>query len=71
MVPAHSYEISRVSYYSGYFLVNLTFIYRTFTFYGMLFLNISTSFVESILKSEPQLDYSIWFGLFLFRSPLL
>ena len=71
MVPAHSYGIPRAPYYSGYFLVTSVFVYRTFTFYGMLFLNISTNLCESIMKSEPQKNYSFWFGLFLFRSPLL
>ena len=49
MVPAHSYEISRVSHYSGYYLVILAFIYGTFTFYGLLFLNNSTNLNQSIM----------------------
>ena len=36
MVPTYSYEISRVSHYSGYYLANLSFIYRTLTFFGLL-----------------------------------
>ena len=36
MVPAYSYEISRVSHYSGYYLPNLVFIYQTFTIYGLV-----------------------------------
>ena len=71
MVPALSYGIPRAPYYSGYFLVTSVFVYRTFTFYGMLFLNISTNLCESIILSEPQRNYFLWFGLFLFRSPLL
>ena len=31
----------------------------------------STRFVRSITQSEPQWNYFLWFGLFLFRSPLL
>ena len=31
-----SYEISRVSHYSGYYLALLPFVYWTFTFYGVL-----------------------------------
>ena len=34
MVPTSSYEISRASHYSGYYLSCFTFIYRTLTFYG-------------------------------------
>ena len=71
MVPAHSHGIPRAPCYSGYSLVTSVFVYWTFTFYGMLFLNISTNLCESIILSEPQMDYSFWFGLFLFRSPLL
>ena len=51
--------------------LNSPFIYWTFTFYGMLFQNISTRIVYSISWSEPQVYYYSWFGLFLFRSPLL
>ena len=35
MVPRSSYEISRVSHYSGYCHVNSDFSYRTFTFFGL------------------------------------
>ena len=51
--------------------LNFPFIYRTFTFYGMLSQNISIRIVDSISWSEPQMYYYFWFGLFLFRSPLL
>ena len=71
MVPTHSHEIPRASCYSGYCLVNLFFIYWTFTIYGMLFQNISIKLIESIMQSEPHKNYFLWFGLFLFRSPLL
>ena len=50
---------------------NSPFAYRTFTFYGMLFQNISSRIVDSISWSEPHVYYYSWFGLFLFRSPLL
>ena len=35
MVPTFSYEISRVSHYSGYYHVSLSFAYMTITFFGM------------------------------------
>ena len=47
------------------------FIYWTFTFYGMLSQNISIRIVNSLSWSEPHVYYYSWFGLFLFRSPLL
>ena len=50
---------------------NLLFVYWTFTVFGMLFQNISPKLVTTILKSEPHKYYYLWFGLFLFRSPLL
>ena len=71
MVPAYSHEISRASCYSGYYLANSSFIYRTFTFYGMLFQNISIRIIDNISWSEPHVYYYSWFRLFLFRSPLL
>ena len=37
MVPAYSYKIPRVLHYSGYCPLNLSFIYQTFTIYGVLF----------------------------------
>ena len=49
----------------------LSFIYWTFTVYGMLFQNISIRFANGILQSEPHMYFYLWFGLFLFRSPLL
>ena len=51
--------------------LDFPFIYWTFTVYGMLFQNISTRIVYNILWSEPHVYYYSWFGLFLFRSPLL
>lgn len=71
MVPAHSYGIPRAPYYSGYLHVVFPFVYWTFTIYSVLFQNTSTRINQSIMRSVPQKDYSFWFGLFLFRSPLL
>ena len=51
--------------------LNFSFIYWTFTFYGMLSQNISIRIVNSLSWSEPHVYYYSWFGLFLFRSPLL
>ena len=51
--------------------LSFPFIYWTFTFYGMLFQNISTRITYNISWSEPHVCYYSWFGLFLFRSPLL
>ena len=53
MVPAYSYEISRVSHYSGYYLSNFPFIYWTFTFYGMLSQNISIRIVSRFCSPNP------------------
>ena len=54
MVPARSIKVSRVSMYSGYRLVNLSFTYGAFTLFGRLSQNLSVRFVESILRSEPR-----------------
>ena len=54
MVPAHSIKVSRVSMYSGYRHVNLTFAYGAFTLSGRLSQNLSASLVESIMRSEPR-----------------
>ena len=53
MVPAYSYEISRVSHYSGYYLSNFPFIYWTFTVYGMLSQNISIRIVSRLCSPNP------------------
>ena len=71
MVPTFSYEIPRASHYSGSYHAPSSFIYRTFTFYGMLFQNISTRFLSHFCSPSPQVNYFSWFRLFLFRSPLL
>ena len=53
MVPARSHKVSRVSWYSGYRHVTLTFAYGTFTLSGWLSQNHSASLCESIMRSEP------------------
>ena len=53
MVPAHSIKVSRVSMYSGYRHVSLSFAYGAFTLSGRLSQNLSARFVESIIQSEP------------------
>ena len=62
MVPALSYEISRVSHYSGSYHANLTFIYRTFTFYGMLSQNISTSLISHFCSPNPKCISTLGLG---------
>ena len=54
MVPARSHKVSRVSWYSGYRLVNPTFRYGAFTLSGWLSQNHSPSSLESIIRSEPR-----------------
>ena len=54
MVPARSHKVSRVSWYSGYRHVTLTFAYGTFTLSGWLSQNHSASRCESIMRSEPR-----------------
>ena len=54
MVPAYSHKVSRVSWYSGYRLVNRRFAYEAFTLFGRLSQNLSATTFESILRSEPQ-----------------
>ena len=53
MVPASSIKVSRVSMYSGFRLVNLSFAYGAFTLFGRLSQNLSAKLVESIMRSEP------------------
>ena len=61
MVPAHSIKVSRVSMYSGYRHVNLTFAYGAFTLSGRLSQNLSASLIESIMRSEPRCACtSVW-----------
>ena len=54
MVPAHSHKVSRVSWYSGYRHVTLSFAYGTFTLSGWLSQNHSARLCESIMRSEPR-----------------
>ena len=54
MVPARSIKVSRVSMYSGFHYVNLSFAYGAFTLSGRLSQNLSARFVESRLWSEPR-----------------
>ena len=53
MVPAYSHKVSRVSWYSGYRLVRLTFMYGAITLSGWSFQGHSISLSKSILRSEP------------------
>ena len=53
MVPALSIKVSRVSMYSGYRHVRLSFAYGAFTLSGRLSQNLSARLTESIMRSEP------------------
>ena len=54
MVPAHSDKVSRVSSYSGYRSVSLSFAYGVFTLSGRLSQSRSAGLPESGLRSEPR-----------------
>ena len=54
MVPARSHKVSRVSWYSGFRLVNLCFAYGAFTLCGWSSQGHSATLVKSILRSEPR-----------------
>ena len=54
MVPAHSIKVSRVSMYSGFRHVFLSFAYGTVTLSGLLSQNSSARLEESIMRSEPR-----------------
>ena len=54
MVPAHSHKVSRVSWYSGYRLVTLTFAYGILTLFDWSFQCHSASLGKSIIRSEPR-----------------
>ena len=71
VVPTYSYEIPRASYYSGYYHVSLSFIYWTFTVYGMLSQTFLLDLLNQLYSPLPQMYYYFWFRLLLFRSPLL
>ena len=53
MVPAPSHKVSRVSWYSGFRLADLSFAYGAFTLSGWLSQNHSARRIESIMRSEP------------------
>ena len=54
MVPAHSDKVSRVSSYSGYRSLSLSFAYGAFTLSGRLSQSRSARLPESGLRSEPR-----------------
>ena len=54
MVPALSYEISRVSHYSGFYLVNSFFVYWTFTFFGLLSQTILLNSLNQFCSPNPR-----------------
>ena len=54
MVPAHSDKVSRVSSYSGYRSVSLSFAYGAFTLSGRLSQSRSARLPESGLRSDPR-----------------
>ena len=54
MVPAYSHEISRASCYSGYYLANLSFIYWTFTIYGMIFQTFLLDLLDRLCSPNPK-----------------
>ena len=54
MVPARSDKVSRVSSYSGYRSVSLSFAYGAFTLSGRLSQSRSAGLPESGLRSEPR-----------------
>ena len=54
MVPARSDKVSRVSSYSGYRSVSLSFAYGAFTLSGWLSQNHSAKLIRSITRSEPR-----------------
>ena len=54
MVPAPSDKVSRVSSYSGYRSVSLSFAYGAFTLFGRLSQSRSAGLPESGLRSEPR-----------------
>ena len=54
MVPQSSYEISRVSHYSGFYLVNLFFVYWTFTVFGLLSQTILLNSLNQLCSPNPR-----------------
>ena len=61
MVPAHSVKVSRVLTYSGYCHVFSSFVYGSFTLFGLISQNNSTRLKESFMQSEPRYARtSVW-----------
>ena len=54
MVSACSHKIPRVSCYSGYCYANLSFIYRTFTLYGMIFQTLLLDLLDQFCSPNPK-----------------
>ena len=73
VVHPASHEVSRASWYSGYWPVSQHFAYGTITLYGLSFPAAhSAMFWESLCQSSTPDDIAIVrFGLIRFRSPLL
>ena len=71
MVPPASIRVSRVPMYSGYYCGSSGFVYKAFTFFGLLSQNNSTTLHPSHdVVHNPEIHVSR-FGLFPVRSPLL
>ena len=62
MVPTFSYEISRASYYSGYYRLFHVFVYRSFTFYGLLSQIILLTFLITFVVLHPNSISTISLG---------
>ena len=61
MVPARSHKVSRVSWYSGYCYVTLSFAYGALTLFGRSFQDRSATLGNSRLQSEPRhARTSVW-----------
>ena len=54
MVPPASHRVSRVPWYSGYCHLYFNFVYRTFTFFGLLSQYNSTISIHSFCSPQPQ-----------------
>ena len=61
MVPVCSHKVSRVSWYSGYCCVTLSFAYGALTLFGRSFQDRSATLGNSRLQSEPRhARTSVW-----------
>ena len=65
MVPPASHKVSRVSWYSGYCRRPSDFVYRTFTFFGVLFQNTSTILRTNLCSPQPQITRNLVWALSL------